>query len=346
MNVTKRNIGVLGAGTWGMALARMLCVSGNDVQVWSAIEKEIDSLSSTRVHPNLPGMKVPDELRFTKSIEEVCKDKDVLLFAVPSVFVRSTAAKARPYVADDQIIVDVAKGIEPDTLYTMTEILADELGKEGGPKGVRLVALSGPTHAEEVAVDLPTTIVSASPDMEAAKFVQEVFSNSVMRVYTNEDIKGVELSGAMKNVIALGVGISTGLGYGDNARAALITRGIAEIARLGVAMGCNVHTFAGLAGIGDLIVTATSMHSRNNRAGILIGKGKSPEQAVKEVGMVVEGINALPAAMELAAKYNVEMPIVQTVNAIVKEGMSASDALRTLMDRNRKNEMPQGYEKV
>ena len=345
MNVTKRNIGVLGAGTWGMALARMLCVSGNDVQVWSAIEKEIDSLSSTRVHPNLPGMKVPDELRFTKSIEEVCKDKDVLLFAVPSVFVRSTAAKARPYVADDQIIVDVAKGIEPDTLYTMTEILADELGKEGGPKGVRLVALSGPTHAEEVAVDLPTTIVSASPDMEAAKFVQEVFSNSVMRVYTNEDIKGVELSGAMKNVIALGVGISTGLGYGDNARAALITRGIAEIARLGVAMGCNVHTFAGLAGIGDLIVTATSMHSRNNRAGILIGKGETPENAVKEVGMVVEGMNALPAALELAERYQVEMPIVQTVNAIVNEGMDAAEAVRTLMDRDPKNELPKGYEK-
>ena len=182
--------------------------------------------------------------------------------------------------------------------------------------------------------------------IQCCRNVQDVFSNTCMRVYTNADIKGVELSGALKNVIALGVGISTGLGYGDNARAALITRGIAEIARLGVAMGCNIHTFAGLAGIGDLIVTATSMHSRNNRAGILIGKGKSPEQAVKEVGMVVEGINALPAAMELAAKYNVEMPIVQTVNAIVKEGMSASDALRTLMDRNRKNEMPQGYEKV
>ena len=197
-----------------------------------------------------------------------------------------------------------------------------------------------------MALDLPTTIVSACPDEQAAEFVQDVFSNTCMRVYTNADIKGVELSGALKNVIALGVGISTGLGYGDNARAALITRGIAEIARLGVAMGCNIHTFAGLAGIGDLIVTATSMHSRNNRAGILIGKGESPEQAVKEVGMVVEGINALPAAMELAARYNVEMPIVQTVNAIVKEGMSASDALRTLMDRNRKNEMPQGYEKV
>ena len=324
-----KRIGILGAGTWGMALARMLTVSGNDVLVWSAIEKEIDSLSTTRKHPNLPQMKIPDELRFTKSIEEVCKDKDILLFAVPSVFVRSTAAKARPYVADGQIIVDVAKGIEPDTLYTMTEILADELG----------------THAEEVAIDLPTTIVSASKDMEAAAYVQEVFTNNVMRVYTNEDIKGVELSGAMKNVIALGVGISTGLGYGDNARAALITRGIAEIARLGVAMSCNVHTFAGLAPIGDLIVTATSMHSRNNRAGILIGKGETPENAVKEVGMVVEGMNALPAALELAERYQVEMPIVQTVNAIVNKGMSAAEAVRSLMERGLKNELPQGYEK-
>jgi len=309
-----------------MALARMLCVSGNDVQVWSALPAEVENLSATRVHPNLPGMVIPQELRFTKSIEEVCTGKDVLLFAVPSVFVRATAAKARPYIRSGQIIVDVAKGIEPDTLYTMTEILADELSHENGPRAVRLVALSGPTHAEEVALDLPTTIVSASPDLEAAEVVQEVFSNTCMRVYTNTDIKGVELSGAMKNVIALGVGISTGLGYGDNARAALITRGIAEIARLGVA--------------------ATSMHSRNNRAGILIGKGESPEQAVKEVGMVVEGINALPAAMELAEKYHVEMPIAQTVNAIVKEGMSASDALRNLMSRDRKSEMPQGYESV
>ena len=310
--MAKRKIGILGAGTWGMALARMLCVSGNDVLVWSALGQEIDNLSTTRVHPNLPGMKIPQELKFTKSMEEVCTDKDILMFAVPSVFVRGTAAKARPYVADGQIIVDVAKGVEPDTLMTMTEILADELGKEGGPKGVRLVALSGPTHAEEVAVDLPTTIVSASPDEEAARYVQEVFNNTCMRVYTNPDIKGVELSGAMKNVIALGV-----------------------------AMGCNVHTFAGLAGIGDLIVTATSMHSRNNRAGILIGKGKSPAEAVKEVGMVVEGMNALPAALELAEKYQVEMPIVQTVDAIVNHGMSAAEAVRALMDRGLKNELPQ-----
>ena len=241
-------------------------------------------------------------------------------------------------------VADVA-AVDVEILHTPAGAAALGLGKAGGPKHVRLVALSGPTHAEEVAIDLPTTIVSASPDAEAAKFVQEVFSNTCMRVYTNEDIKGVELSGAMKNVIALGVGISTGLGYGDNARAALITRGIAEIARLGVAMGCNVHTFAGLAGIGDLIVTATSMHSRNNRAGILIGKGETPETAVKEVGMVVEGMNALPAALELADRYQVEMPIVQTVNAIVNKGMSAADAVRALMDRDPKNELPHGYEK-
>ena len=253
----------------------------------------MDNLSTTRVHPNLPGMVIPQELRFTKSIEEVCTGKDVLLFAVPSVFVRSTAAKARPYIRSGQIIVDVAKGIEPDTLYTMTEILADELSHENGPRAVRLVALSGPTHAEEVALDLPTTIVSASPDLEAAEVVQEVFSNTCMRVYTNTDIKGVELSGAMKNVIALGVGISTGLGYGDTPAPPDHPRHC-EIARLGVAMGCNVQTFAGLAGIGDLIVTATSMHSRNNRAGILIGKGESPEQAVKEVGMVVEASTPCP----------------------------------------------------
>lgn len=342
--MTKWKIGVLGAGTWGMALARMLCVNGSDVTVWSALEQEIDALSANRTHPNLPGMQIPAEMAFTKSIQEVCTGKDVLLFAVPSVFVRSTAAKARPFVPEGQVIVDVAKGIEPGTLLTMTEVLADELGKEGGPRKVRLVALSGPTHAEEVALDLPTTIVSASQDEEAARFVQEVFTTGCMRVYTNADVKGVELSGALKNVIALGVGISTGLGYGDNARAALITRGIAEAARLGVAMGCDIHTFAGLAGIGDLIVTATSRHSRNNRAGMLIGQGKSAQEAVKEVGMVVEGMNALPAALELSARYGVEMPIVQTVNAIVNQGMSPADAVRALMDRDPKDETPQGYD--
>lgn len=342
--MTKRTIGVLGAGTWGMALARMLAVNGHEVEVWSAIGQEIDRMEQTHTHPNLPGMTIPAELRFTKELKDACTGKDIVVCAVPSVFVRGTAAKARPFLPEGQVIVDVAKGIEPETLFTMTEVLADELCKEGGPAQVRLVALSGPTHAEEVALDLPTTIVSASADEEAARLVQETFTCGCMRVYTNPDVKGVELSGALKNVIALGVGISTGIGYGDNARAALITRGIAEIARLGYAMGCELQTFAGLAGIGDLIVTATSMHSRNNRAGILIGQGRTPEQAVKEVGMVVEGMNALPAAMELAERYQVEMPIVQTVNAIVKEGMKPDEAVRALMTRDLKNEMPQGYE--
>lgn len=333
-----KRIGILGAGTWGMALARMLTVSGNDVLVWSAIEKEIDSLSTTRKHPNLPQMKIPDELRFTKSIEEVCKDKDILLFAVPSVFVRSTAAKARPYVADGQIIVDVAKGIEPDTLYTMTEILADELGKEGGPKGVRLVALSGPTHAEEVARDMPTLIVAASEDEDAAKTVQKAFSTPTFRVYTNNDRRGTELGGAVKNVIALAVGIALGLGYGDNAKAALITRGNAELSRLGTAMGCKPETFSGLSGMGDLIVTCTSMHSRNLHAGMLLGRGKTAEEAKSEVGQVVEGINALPAACRLAKKYKVDMPIVQSVDAILGGRMPACNALASLMGRDLKRE--------
>ena len=333
-------VAVLGSGGWGTALAMLLVENGHDVTLWSYQAEESRHLAETGENPLLPGVKLPQGLTYTSDLACVTGCA-VVVMATPSFGVRSTAGQVKDLLAPNAILVSVSKGIEKGTSLRMTQIIR-EVTEDKWP----VVALSGPTHAEEVALDLPTTIVSACPDEAAAEFVQDVFSNTCMRVYTNPDIKGVELSGALKNVIALGVGISTGLGYGDNARAALITRGIAEIARLGVAMGCNIHTFAGLAGIGDLIVTATSMHSRNNRAGILIGKGESPEQAVKEVGMVVEGINALPAAMELAARYNVEMPIVQTVNAIVKEGMSASDALRTLMDRNRKNEMPQGYEKV
>ena len=241
-------IGVLGAGTWGMALARMLQLSGNQVTVWSALEREIEEFSVTRRHPNLPGMVIPREIRFTKDMEEACRDQEILLFAVPSPFVRATARKAAPYVKDEQIIVDVAKGIESDTLFTMTQIIADELKNPA----VKLVALSGPTHAEEVAKDLPTTIVSACEDMAAAERVQTVFGNTCMRVYTNDDVLGVELCGAMKNIMALGSGVALGLGYGDNTKAALITRGMAEITRLGIAMGCKPQTFYGLAGIGDL----------------------------------------------------------------------------------------------
>ena len=329
-----KKIGVLGAGTWGMALARMLCVRGHAVTVWSAIEKEIDEFSATRRHPNLPGMEIPEQIVFTKDIQQVCRGQDILLFAVPSPFVRSTARKAAPFVADGQIIVDVAKGIEADTLYTMTQIIADEIKNPT----VKLVALSGPTHAEEVAKDLPTTIVSACEDAQAALLVQEVFSNTCMRVYTNTDVKGVELCGALKNIMALGSGIAAGLGYGDNTKAALITRGMAEITRLGTAMGCDSHTFYGLAGIGDLIVTATSIHSRNNRCGMLLGQGVAPEEAIRQVGMVVEGIHALPAAMRLAEMYGVEMPIVQAVNAVVAGSEKPADAVYKLMTRDQKAE--------
>lgn len=330
-----KTIGVLGAGTWGMALSRMLCNSGHHVTVWSAIEQEIDEFSVTRRHPNLPGMVIPDEIVFTKDIREAVTGKDILLFAVPSPFVRSTARKAAAYIADGQIIVDVAKGIEGDTLFTMTQIIADELKNPT----VKLVALSGPTHAEEVARDLPTTIVSACEEAETAALVQDVFWNTCMRVYTNSDVLGVELCGAMKNVIALASGIATGLGYGDNTKAALITRGIAEIARLGAAMGCKEQTFAGLAGIGDLIVTATSQHSRNNRCGMLLGQGVPTQEAIRQVGMVVEGLNALPAAMRLADTYQVEMPIVFAVDAIVNQGADPKDVVRGLMSRSKSSEL-------
>ena len=328
-------IGVLGAGTWGMALARMLQLSGNEVTVWSALEREVEEFSATRRHPNLPGMEIPEEIRFTKDIEEVCRDKEILLFAVPSPFVRAPARKAAPYVKDGQIIVDVAKGIEADTLFTMTQIIADELKNES----VKLVALSGPTHAEEVAKDLPTTIVSACEDLTVAERVQQVFGNTCMRVYTNDDVLGVELCGAMKNIMALASGVALGLGYGDNTKAALITRGMAEITRLGLAMGCKPQTFAGLAGIGDLIVTATSVHSRNNRCGMLLGQGVPPQEAVKQVGMVVEGINALPAAMRLAKAYGVEMPLATAVNAVVNLGADPKDAVAKLMSRDQTSEV-------
>ncbi|MBR0419034.1 MAG: NAD(P)-dependent glycerol-3-phosphate dehydrogenase [Erysipelotrichaceae bacterium] len=330
-------IGVLGAGTWGMALARMLSKTGHDVMVWSAIEAEIDEYSTTRRHKNLPGMVIPDEIVFTKDIAEVCRDKDILLFAVPSIFVRGTTEKARDYIPDGQIIVDVAKGIEADTLYTMSQVIKDALN-DGKHSHVKVVALSGPTHAEEVALDLPTTIVSACEDETSAKLVQDIFMNTCMRVYTNDDVLGVELCGALKNIIALAAGISAGLGFGDNAKAAIITRGMVEMTRLGLKMGANKDTFPGLAGIGDLIVTATSMHSRNNKCGILIGQGVKPQEAIKQVGMVVEGVNALPAAMKLKDKYDVEMPISEMVNEIVNEKIAPHDALVALMTRDKKNE--------
>ena len=326
-------IGVIGAGTWGVALTRMLSNAGHEVTVWSALPAEIDELDKTRRQKNLPNMDIPEEVVFTDNLEDTCREKYILLFAVPSLFVRSTAKRASEYVPEGQIIVDVAKGIESDTLMTMSEIIAEEIPQ------AKVVALSGPTHAEEVARDLPTTIVAAHEDISIAETVQGIFTNSIMRVYTNTDVKGVELCSALKNIIALAAGISAGLGYGDNTKAALITKGLAEIERLGIKMGCLPETFSGLAGIGDLIVTATSKHSRNNRCGYLIGQGYEPAEAVKQVGMVVEGINALPAAIELAKKYDVEMPITTAVDEIIKHGADSKRAVRELMGRDSKTEL-------
>ncbi|MBQ9188194.1 MAG: NAD(P)-dependent glycerol-3-phosphate dehydrogenase [Clostridia bacterium] len=324
-------IGILGAGTWGTALARMLTENGHAVTLWSALPEELETLRKTRRHPKLPDAVLPAALQYSADIAQACAAQ-IVVFAVPSVFIRSTAAAAKPFLQPETVLVSVAKGIEKDTFFTMTEILEDVLGKR------RIVALSGPTHAEEVGVGLPTAIVSASDDREAAAYVQQVFSNAYFRTYTNADIRGVELCGALKNVIALAAGVGDGIGYGDNAKAALITRGMAEITRLGTAMGCDPRTFYGLAGVGDLIVTATSRHSRNNRCGYLLGKGLPADLAVKEVGMVVEGLNALPAALGLAERYGVEMPITRAVGELVYGGGDPKAIVGQLMRREYKNE--------
>ena len=332
------NIGVLGAGTWGTALARMLAVNGHNVTMWSALPQELIELKNTRKHKNLPGCTLPESISYTPDIHEICQGRDILLFAVPSPYVRTTARACLPHLAPFQVIVDVAKGIEAGSLMTMSRVIQSEVDSQPGLQGVRVVALSGPTHAEEVALDLPTAIVASSEDMAAAEKAQDIFMNPNFRVYTNNDVIGVELGGAVKNIIALGCGIACGLGYGDNARAALITRGAAEISRLAPVCGGSSGTIAGLAGIGDLIVTCTSVHSRNFRAGVLMGQGKTSEQAVAEVGMVVEGLNALPGVKALAAKYHVEMPIVNMVDAIVSGHVPVRDAVDKLMGRRKTTE--------
>ena len=331
-----QNIAVLGTGTWGTAPLRLLANKGHAVTAWSALPEEVEALSAARRHPKLPGMTIPDSVIFTADIAAACRGRDMLVFAVPSPYVRATARAAAPFVSENQLIVDVAKGMEAETLMTLTEVIVEEM--RGADKVPRLVALSGPTHAEEVARDLPTTIVSASPDAQAAAQVQSAFMTDRLRVYTNADIRGVEVAGALKNVIALAAGIAGGLGYGDNARAAIITRGIAEMARLGAAMGCSKETFSGLTGLGDLVVTCTSMHSRNNRCGMLIGQGKAADEAVREVGMVVEGLNALPAALKLGKKYGVELPIIEGVHQIVDFGASPRAVVAQLMRRDPKPE--------
>ena len=329
-----KKVSILGSGTWGTALANLLASKHVDVMVYSRFEKERDEYSSTRRHPHLPGVVIDEKIVFTCDIEEALKGRDIVVFASPSLYVRETAERVKPYIHKDQIFISVAKGIEKDTLMTMTEVLEDVLGKE-----TKTCCLSGPTHAEEVSVLLPTLIVASSKDEEVCKIVQEVFATKYMRVYTNTDIKGVELCGALKNIIALASGMSRGLGYGDNAQAAIVTRGLNEITKLGMAMGCDIKTFMGLTGIGDIVVTASSNHSRNHNAGMLLAKGYTLEQTLEEIGMVVEGINALEAAKELEAKYHVEMPIIDAVDMVVKGKISVPEAVNALFGRKQRSEL-------
>lgn len=327
------SIGIIGSGTWGTALGILLYGNGHQVEIWSAIPAEVEALTKTRRHPNLGELPIPEDIRITADLEEAMKDKDLLVLSVPSVYVRETAKKMAPWIRRGQIITNVAKGIEEHTLLTLSQIIEEEL-----PEAV-VTVLSGPSHAEEVSRGLPTTCVAGAHSRQAAEFVQSVFMSEVFRVYTSPDLLGIELGGALKNVIALAAGIADGLGYGDNTKAALITRGIAEISRLGMIMGGRLETFGGLTGIGDLIVTCASMHSRNRRAGILIGQGLSMEEAMKEVHMVVEGVYSAKAALALAKKYEVSMPIVEQVNAVLFEGRSARDAVSELMLRDRRTEI-------
>jgi len=330
---------VLGAGTWGMALSALLCNNGHEVSVWSALPDEIARLKAEATHKNLPGVVFPEGIEYTTDISSAIKGKETVLFVVPSSFIRSTAAKAAEYLEDGMILINASKGIEPDSLMTMTEVISSEIKKIKPTLEYSIAALSGPTHAEEVARGLPTSIVSACEDEKISLKIAEVFASSCLRVYTNTDVRGVEIAGALKNIIALAAGINRGMGFGDNSGAMLMTRGITEITRLGLALGCNARTFAGLAGIGDLIVTCTSRHSRNNRCGELIGKGMKYEDAAKEIGMVVEGYYALEAAIQLSRKMNVEMPITEAVNNVIKNGVSCKDAMLSLMNRNIKSEL-------
>ena len=328
-----KNIGILGSGTWGTALANCLTNIGHEVTVWTKFEKEKEILEQTHIHPNLPGVELNKNIVFTTNLSSAVKDKEIVIFATPSIFIRETAIAVKAYLNPSQIIVTVAKGIEEKTFFTMTEILEDVLGKE-----YSITALSGPTHAEEVSRGIPSTIVSAGTDLNACKIVQKAFEGTPLRVYTNNDVLGVEICGALKNIIALATGISDGLGFGDNTRAAIITRGLAEITRLGLSVGCKIETFIGLAGVGDLVVTATSRHSRNSRAGYLLGQGHSLEDTLKEVGMVVEGINALPAAKNLAEKNNVDIPIIDAVYDVVNNKRNPKEIVLSLLSREQKQE--------
>ena len=329
------DISIIGAGSWGIALAVLLHKNGHQVTVWSAIEAEIKMLQKEHEHKDkLPGVRLPEDMVFTTDLEQAVKGAEVMVLAVPSPYTRSTSHSMPSLVEEGQVIVNVAKGIEEKTLLTLSQIIEEEIPQ------ANVAVLSGPSHAEEVGRGIPTTIVVGAKDKETAEYLQNIFMNEVFRVYISPDVLGIELGAALKNVVALAAGIADGLGYGDNTKAALITRGITEIARLGVAMGGKFETFCGLTGIGDLIVTCASMHSRNRRAGILIGQGYTMKQAMDEVKMVVEGVYSAKAAMGLAKQYDVQLPIIEQVNAVLFEGQLADEAVKNLMLRDKKIENP------
>jgi glycerol-3-phosphate dehydrogenase (NAD(P)+) len=325
---------VLGAGSWGSALALVLAKKGYEVSMWTLNEEQANKINKTRENIEyLPGVLFPNNIAVTTNLEEAVVDSRIIVLAVPSQAIRSVSKQIKPFVKDEQILVDVAKGLEKGSGLRLSQVCEQELPKNP------YVTLSGPSHAEEVAKDIPTTVVVASQDLEIAQIVQDVFMSPKFRVYTNPDIVGVELGGALKNIIAFGAGICDGLGYGDNAKAALMTRGISEIGRLGAAMGANLSTFAGLSGIGDLIVTCTSMHSRNRRAGILIGQGKNLEETLEEVKMVVEGITATEVAYEVAKELNIDMPITNAIYSVLHNGSNPNEVVIELMMRNKTHEM-------
>ena len=327
-------IGMIGAGSWGTALTWLLTNNGHHVTVWSALDAEIEMLKKDREQKSkLPGVILSEDTRFTTDLKAAVEGKDLLVLAVPSPFTRSTAARLKDVVEDGQIIVNVAKGIEENTLMTLSQIIEEEVPQ------AEVAVLSGPSHAEEVGKGLPTVIVAGAKHKETAEYIQNIFMNEVFRVYASPDVLGIEIGAALKNVVALAAGIADGLGYGDNTKAALITRGITEIARLGIKMGGHFETFCGLSGIGDLIVTCASMHSRNRRAGILIGKGYTMEEAMDEVKMVVEGLYSAKAAMTQAEKYEVQLPIIEQVNEVLFHGKAAAQAVNDLMLRDKKIEI-------
>lgn len=326
-------LGMIGAGSWGTALSVVLEKNGHEVTLWSALGAEIEMLLKYHEHADkLPGVKLPDSIQYTAELSQAVMGMDALVLAVPSMYTRKTAHDMAQYVSEGQLIISVAKGVEEDTLMTLSQIIGQEI-----PQAVTAV-LCGPSHAEEVGRGMPSALVAGAKSRKTAERVQHYFMNESFRVYTSPDVIGMEIGASLKNVIALAAGMADGLGYGDNTKAALITRGINEISRLGLAMGAKYETLSGLTGIGDLIVTCASRHSRNRKAGMLMGQGLSMQQAMDEVKMVVEGVYSAKAAIGLAAKYGVDLPIIEQVNAALFEDKPVKDAVYELMTRDKKAE--------